>query len=89
LIGGGTETEEWRMKRIDISAKVWEGEEEKEAYVSKCPELEVASWGRTPAEALRCLKEAVELYLENAEELGIINPGADRLLNRSATFGRS
>ena len=75
-----------KMTGLNLTATIWE---EDGAYVSKCSELQVASWGMTPAEALRCLKEAVELYLENAEELGIIDPGADRLLNRSATFGRS
>jgi len=53
---------------LNLTATIWE---EDGAYVSKSSELEVASWGRTPAEALRCLKEAVELYLENAEELGL------------------
>ena len=41
-------------------------------YVSKCPELGVASCGDTPKEALSNLKEAVELYLDNAKELGLI-----------------
>ncbi len=42
-------------------------------YVSKCPELEVVSCGDTPRKALKNLKEAVELYIENAKILGIIN----------------
>ena len=71
---------------LNLTATVWE---EEGAYVSKCPELEVASWGGTPEKALENLKEAVELYLENAGELGLIDAGADRLLNRSTTFGRS
>ena len=58
-------------------------------YISRCPRLEVASCGGTPEKALENLKEAVELYLENAGELGLIDAGADRLLNRSTTFGRS
>jgi predicted RNase H-like HicB family nuclease len=45
---------------------------EKGQYVSKCPELGVASVGDNPREALENLKEAVELYLENAEALGMI-----------------
>lgn len=71
---------------LNLTATIWE---EDGAYVSKCPELGVASCGGKPENALENLKEAVELYLENAEELGIIDAGADRLLNRSATFGRS
>jgi len=37
---------------------------EEKFYVSWCPELDVASQGRTVEAALANLKEAVELYLE-------------------------
>jgi len=57
------------MKTVNLTATIWE---EKGAYVSKCPEIEVASFGKTPEEAFSNLKEAVELYLENAEELGLM-----------------
>lgn len=52
-----------------LTAIIWE---EDGQFVSKCPELEVASWGSTPQEAKVNLKEAVELFLENAKELGLI-----------------
>lgn len=35
-------------------------------FVSRCPELGVASQGKTRAEAHRMLTEAVELWLEHA-----------------------
>jgi len=54
---------------IHFSAVIWEEEGQ---YVSRCPELGVASAGNTPKEALENLREAVELYLENADELGIL-----------------
>ena len=57
------------MRKVNLTVTIWE---EEGAYVSKCPELEVASFGSTPEEALNNLKEAVELYLENAEELGLM-----------------
>jgi len=53
---------------LNLTATIWE---EEGAYVSKCPELEVASWSGTPAEALQNLKDAVDLYLENAGKLGL------------------
>ena len=56
------------MKKFNLTATIWE---EKGVYVSKCPELGVASCGDTPEEALSNLKEAVELYLDNAKELGL------------------
>lgn len=71
---------------LNLTATIWE---EDGAYVSKCSELQVASWCGTPSQALQNLKEAVELYLENAGELGIIDAGDDRLLNRSQTISRS
>lgn len=50
------------LKNLRLSATIWE---EKEGFVSKCPELNVASCGDTIEEALSNLKEAVELYIEN------------------------
>jgi predicted RNase H-like HicB family nuclease len=49
---------------------VWK---EKECYVSKCPELGVASCGDTVTQATANLKEAVELYIENAQALGMMD----------------
>ncbi|HXM43561.1 MAG TPA: hypothetical protein VN924_20155 [Bryobacteraceae bacterium] len=45
---------------------------EGEAVVSKRPELGVASCGDSVEEAMANLREAVELYLENARELGLL-----------------
>ncbi|MGA3043244.1 MAG: type II toxin-antitoxin system HicB family antitoxin [Bryobacteraceae bacterium] len=54
---------------------------EGEPVVSKCPELGVASCGDSIEEAMANLREAVELYLENARELGLLedlpSPGAE------------
>ncbi|OHB76512.1 MAG: hypothetical protein A2Z34_01160 [Planctomycetes bacterium RBG_16_59_8] len=57
------------MKMARFSATIWR---EGKAYLSKCPELNVASAGDTPHEAHENLKEAVELYLENAGKLGML-----------------
>lgn len=57
------------MKKFNLTATIWE---EEGVYVSKCTELGVASCGDTPEEAVSNLKEAVELYLDNAKELGLI-----------------
>jgi len=55
---------------IKLTASIWQEEDQ---YVSLCPEVGVASCGKNPEEALEMLKEAVELYLENARELGILD----------------
>lgn len=41
-------------------------EQEGDGFVALCPELDVASQGPTVEEATSNLKEAVELFLENA-----------------------
>ncbi len=58
------------MKTYKFTSVIWK---EKEGYVSKCPELSVASCGSSVDEALKNLREAVELYLENAKALGMMN----------------
>jgi predicted RNase H-like HicB family nuclease len=40
---------------------------EGDMYVSLCPELDIASQGKTVEDALDNLKEAVELYLEDED----------------------
>lgn len=55
---------------LDYTVVVWK---EERGYVSKCPELGVASCGDSISEAMENLKEAVDLYLENAEELGLLD----------------
>ena len=57
------------MKNFEYTGVVWR---ESEGYVSKCPELGVASCGDTLEDAVSNLKEAVDLYLENAEVLGLM-----------------
>jgi predicted RNase H-like HicB family nuclease len=56
------------MQYKTLTATIWK---EESSYVSLCSELGVASCGNNPGEALEMLKEAVELYLVNAQQLGI------------------
>ncbi len=58
------------MTKVRITATIWE---EDGVFVSKCPEIDVASAGDTIEEALSNLTEAIELWLVNARELGIID----------------
>lgn len=57
------------LTKVRLTILIWE---EEGTYVSKCQELEVASCGDTPEEALDNIREAIELYLENARELGML-----------------
>jgi predicted RNase H-like HicB family nuclease len=57
------------MNRLRLTGVLWQ---EGDAFVSKCPELGVASCGDSLEEAMANLREAVELYLDNAERLGLL-----------------
>ena len=67
------------MKRYSLTAVIWK---EGHRYVSKCPELGVASFGRTPETARLALGEAVHLYLFNAKKLGIMRDVAPALASK-------
>ncbi len=54
-------------------------------YVSKCPELGIASLGQDEREALESLADATEVYLDTLEGLG----ECPRLLEESGTSVRS
>jgi predicted RNase H-like HicB family nuclease len=43
-------------------------EREDDSYVSLCPELDIASQGSTKEEAKENLQEAIELFLEVADQ---------------------
>ncbi len=58
------------MTKARLTAIIWE---EDGVFVSKCPEIEVSSAGDTPEEAISNLIEAIELWLSNARQLGIID----------------
>jgi predicted RNase H-like HicB family nuclease len=51
-------------ENLTFSAIVWK---EGKTQVAWCPELDVASQGKNVEEALRNLREAVELYLEDED----------------------
>lgn len=53
--------------------------EEEKGYSVVCPELNVASQGGTFEETISNIKEAMELYIESAEQLGIIDEVLEQL----------
>jgi len=50
------------MRTIDLKSVVWK---EGAHYVSQCLDVEVSSFGKTKKEALKMLREALELYFED------------------------
>lgn len=56
-------------KTLHLTAVIWR---EGKRFVSRCPEIGVASFGRTPVAARKALQEAAELWIANAKELGIL-----------------
>ena len=57
------------MQDIYFNTLIWR---EGNTYVSYCPQLDVSSCGNTVEEARRMLKEAVRLFVEEAEKLGTL-----------------
>jgi predicted RNase H-like HicB family nuclease len=57
-------------KTLHLTAVIWQ---EGKQYVSHCPEIGVASCGKTPMAARKALQEAVELWVANARELGLLD----------------
>ncbi len=60
------------MKKTKILTFTGMIRKEEKGYSAFCPEFEVASCGDTIEEAKKNLIEAVELYLESAQDLGIL-----------------
>jgi len=58
-----------RMKKIELVSAVWR---EGEYYVAQCLNVDISSFGDTKAAALASLKEALELYLEDAPVSGVV-----------------
>lgn len=56
-------------KTLHLTAVIWR---EGKQYVSRCPEIGVASFGKTPTAAREALQEAVELWVSNARKLCIL-----------------
>ncbi|HDQ08669.1 MAG TPA: type II toxin-antitoxin system HicB family antitoxin [Methanoculleus sp.] len=67
------------MTKMRLTVSIWE---EDGVYVSRCQDLEVASCGDSPQEALDNIQEAIELYLENARVLGILKDLEPSLTSR-------
>jgi len=51
------------MSKINLKSVVWK---EGRYYVSQCLDVDVSSFGKTKKEALKSLKEALELYFEDS-----------------------
>ena len=64
-----------RQVILNVSVK----EEPEGGFSVVCTDLDVASQGETMDEALKNIKEAVDLYLESAKDLGIMDEVYERL----------
>jgi len=51
-------------EKLTFSSVVWM---EEDLYVAWCPDLDIASQGKSVEEALSNLREAIELYLEDED----------------------
>lgn len=52
------------MKKLNLKNIIWK---EGKYYVAQCLNVDVASFGKTKIEALKNLKEALELYFDDVK----------------------
>jgi len=57
---------------MEISLKI-ELFKENDVYVALSPELNVSSFGESIEEARKSLKEAIEAFIEECQEMGTLN----------------
>jgi len=55
---------------IEYTVQIWK---EADQYIAHAMPLNVMSAGKTPEEAKRAVKEAVDLFLATAREMGTLN----------------
>ena len=55
--------------RIQFNTQIWQ---EEKMYVAYVPQLDLSSCGKTVEEAKKNIREAVEVFLEEAEKMGTI-----------------
>jgi predicted RNase H-like HicB family nuclease len=67
------DSQQWRLEMLDNISFTVNLFKEDGMFVAQVPELNVASCGYTVEEAQSNIKEAVECFLEGAEELGTLN----------------
>jgi len=58
------------MTRLIYRAEIFQ---EDDLWVGLCPDLDVSSFGESPAEARESLQEAIEAFLEGCKELGSLD----------------
>jgi predicted RNase H-like HicB family nuclease len=66
---------------IEVTTQIFK---EGRTYVAHTPELDVSSCGGTKERALKSLKEAVRLFLEEAEKMGTL----DQILQEASYLKR-
>ena len=71
------------MKTKLVHAIVWK---EQALYVAKLLELEIASQGKTKIEAIKNLKEALDLYLEDETISNLYIPAIDNVSAQTVTI---
>ncbi|MDP3724601.1 MAG: type II toxin-antitoxin system HicB family antitoxin [bacterium] len=71
------------MRTRQLHTIVWK---EDDLFVAKFLELELASQGDTKAEAIKNLKEALDLYLEDQDSTPLEFPDIDDVSARTISF---
>lgn len=71
------------MRSKILRAVVWK---EEKLYVAKFLELELASQGKTKDEAMKNLKEVLDLYLEEDRLTSLLMPTIDKVSTQTVSI---
>lgn len=71
------------MKSIDLQSIVWK---EGKHYIAQCLDVDVSSFGSTKKQALKNLREALELYFEDEPKSKISKVKNPEIINLSLQY---
>ena len=71
------------MKKLTFNAVIWK---ESKFYVAQCLNVDVSSFGKTRKEAMKNIKEAVELYFEGSKIKSVPKVTAPSLTETSFVY---
>ena len=71
------------MKKLTLKTVVWK---EGKYYVAQCLNVDISTFGRTKTEAMKNIKEALDLYFENGKTKRIPKVLAPSLIQTSVSY---
>ncbi|OHB10860.1 MAG: hypothetical protein A3H60_01890 [Candidatus Zambryskibacteria bacterium RIFCSPLOWO2_02_FULL_44_12b] len=71
------------MKKLTLKTVIWK---EGKYYVAQCLNVDISSFGKTRVEAMRNIREALELYFEDGKTKRIPKVLSPSLIHTSVSY---